>query len=158
MHKVLVNGLFKFAQEKVVRWTDRPYMAIAVNWDIKQQTKPKKMKYFFNIAYGGIHWGWTSSYYYIQDLGCLSFHLSIHSSSFYFLSITWEQMDGTLPNFWICIHIDKIFIGIVTCHCLLFVIELWPLIDVRISFPLNIFRANRKKWTKFSICIDIDKV
>ena len=33
MHKVLVN-----------RWsTDRPHMTIAVDWDVKQQTKPKKV-------------------------------------------------------------------------------------------------------------------
>ena len=38
VHKVLVNHLFKLAQEKsVVRRTDCPY--IAVYWDIKQQNK-----------------------------------------------------------------------------------------------------------------------
>ena len=40
MHEVLVNRLVKLAQEKsVVRWTDRPDMTIAVDWDIKQQNK-----------------------------------------------------------------------------------------------------------------------
>ena len=38
-----------------------------------------------------------------------------------------------------------------------FVIELWSLIDVRISFPINILRTNRHNLTKFCICIDIDK-
>ena len=38
-----------------------------------------------------------------------------------------------------------------------FVIELWPLIEYRISFPLNILTANGQKLTKFSILIDIDK-
>ena len=42
MNKVLVNCLFKLDQEKsVIRLTDRPDMTIAVDWDIKQQTKPK---------------------------------------------------------------------------------------------------------------------
>ena len=37
VHEVLVNRLVKLAQEKsVVRWTDRPYMTIAVDWDVKQ--------------------------------------------------------------------------------------------------------------------------
>ena len=42
VHEVLVNP-FKLAQDKsVVRLTDRPDMTIAVDWDVKQQTKPKK--------------------------------------------------------------------------------------------------------------------
>ena len=33
VHEVLVNSLVKLAQEKrVVRWTDRPDMTIAVDW------------------------------------------------------------------------------------------------------------------------------
>ena len=40
VHKVLVNPLVKLAQEKsVVKWTDRLDMNIAVDWDIKIQTK-----------------------------------------------------------------------------------------------------------------------
>ena len=36
VHEVLVNCLVKLAQEKsVVRWTDRPDMTIAVDWDVK---------------------------------------------------------------------------------------------------------------------------
>ena len=42
MREVLVNHLFKLAQEKsVVRLTEHPRMTIAVAWDVKQQTKPK---------------------------------------------------------------------------------------------------------------------
>ena len=41
MHEVLVNHLVRLTQEKsVVRWTDRPYMTIAVDWDVKHHTKP----------------------------------------------------------------------------------------------------------------------
>ena len=40
MHEVLVNCLFKLAQEKrVVMCTDRPTMTIAVDLDVKQQNK-----------------------------------------------------------------------------------------------------------------------
>ena len=43
MHKVLVNHLVKCAQAKsVVRQTDCPDMTIAVDWDIKNRTKPPK--------------------------------------------------------------------------------------------------------------------
>ena len=45
MHEVLVNRLFKIVQEKsVARWTDRPEMTIAVNWDVKQQNKQTNKK------------------------------------------------------------------------------------------------------------------
>ena len=40
VHDVLVNCLVKLAQEKsVVRLTDPPDMTIAVDWDVKNQTK-----------------------------------------------------------------------------------------------------------------------
>ena len=40
MHKVPVNFLVKLAKDKkVVRRTDRPNMTIAVDWDLKYQTK-----------------------------------------------------------------------------------------------------------------------
>ena len=42
MHKVLVNFLFKLAQEKcVVKRTGRLDMTIAVGWDVNAQTKTK---------------------------------------------------------------------------------------------------------------------
>ena len=42
---ILVNGLFKLAQEKsVVRWTDLPDMTIAVDWERKATNrKPKSV-------------------------------------------------------------------------------------------------------------------
>ena len=41
VHKVLVNRLFKLAQEKSVRRSDPPVKTIAVDWDVKQQKKKK---------------------------------------------------------------------------------------------------------------------
>ena len=43
VHEVLLNCLSKLAQEKrVVRWTDRFDMTIAVDWDEKPQTNKAK--------------------------------------------------------------------------------------------------------------------
>ena len=43
VHEVLANCLIKLAQEKsVFRLSDRPNMTIAVDWDVKNQTKPKQ--------------------------------------------------------------------------------------------------------------------
>ena len=39
-----------------------------------------------------------------------------------------------------------------------FVPELWPLINARISYPLNILRTNRQNLTKLYIIINIDKI
>ena len=43
-------------------------------------------------------------------------------------------------KFYICIDIDKMYVGIVTCHfsqiCII------VMVDVRFLFPLNIFRKN----------------
>ena len=47
VHKVLVNCLFKLAQEKsVARLTDRPEMTIAIDWYVKQQNT-NKHKFLF---------------------------------------------------------------------------------------------------------------
>ena len=43
VQEVLVNCLVKLGQEKsVVWWTDHPGMTTAIDWDVKNQTKPKK--------------------------------------------------------------------------------------------------------------------
>ena len=46
MHEVLVNRLVKLAQESVVRCTDSPDMTIAVDWEVKPETKQK----LFNMS------------------------------------------------------------------------------------------------------------
>ena len=47
-HRVLVNNLVKFAQEKsVVRLTYHLYMTIAVDWEVKPQNQTNKR----NILY-----------------------------------------------------------------------------------------------------------
>ena len=55
VNEVLVNCLFKLAQEKsVVRWTDCPAMTIAVDWDVKQQNKQTKY-YLKQIVHTILH-------------------------------------------------------------------------------------------------------
>ena len=40
VHKELINCLVKLAQYKnVARWTNLPYVTIAVDWDVKHQTE-----------------------------------------------------------------------------------------------------------------------
>ena len=41
---------------------------------------------------------------------------------------------------------------------LTFVPELWPLINAKILFSFNILRTNGQNFTKFYICIHIDKI
>ena len=54
VHEVLVNCLVNHAQEKsVVRWTDCPNMTIAVDWDVKNQTK-QTMFWLLEVFYHGI--------------------------------------------------------------------------------------------------------
>ena len=56
VHEVLVNCLFKLAQEKsVVRWTDRPAMTIAVDLGRKETKKKKKV-----WSKKPISWAWFS--------------------------------------------------------------------------------------------------
>ena len=57
----------------------------------------------------------------------------------------------------ICIYIDQIYVAIAT-RFLPFVPELWPLIYAKVSFPLNIMKTNLQNFTKFYICIHIDKI
>ena len=64
-----------------------------------------------------------------------------------------------MAKFCLYIDVDKILVGIVICFfSFIFVTELWPLIDVRISFSFIIFRKNGWNLTNFCVCIDIDKI
>ena len=60
-------------------------------------------------------------------------------------------------KFYICFHIDKIYIGIITHHfphiCTRVMALVWPLIYVRSLFHLNILRTNGQIMTKLYIAI-----
>ena len=49
-------------------------------------------------------------------------------------------------------------LGLSCIIILLFVAELWPLIDVRTSFLLAILITNAWNLTNFCVCIDINKI
>ena len=73
-----------------------------------------------------------------------------------FSSISWLRNDLG-PNFADLLILTTSWLGMLRVNFLKFIIELWPLVDVGISFPLNFLRANWWNWTIFCICIDIDK-
>ena len=69
-----------------------------------------------------------------------------------FRSVSIEQIDGILPN----LIFTRSRLGLLRVNFCTFITELWPFIDVRISFPLNILRMNRWNLTKVFMCIDTD--
>ena len=79
-------------------------------------------------------------------------------SEFRFCSISWVCINGFWPNFADALILTTSSLGLLSIHFRQFVTELQPLNDVRISFPLNIFRTNEWILTKYCICIDIDNI
>ena len=72
-----------------------------------------------------------------------------------YLEYKWTEFN----KLYICIHIEKIYFGIVTHHFLPFVPERVMALDsAKISFPFDILRTNGQNFTKFYICIHIDKI
>ena len=67
-------------------------------------------------------------------------------------------MDRILPNFVYILLWTKSRLELLTIIFHKIVIELRPLTDVRISFPLNILRTNGQNLTKFCIHIHIDGI
>ena len=61
-------------------------------------------------------------------------------------------------KFYICIHIDKIYIGIVTHHFFAICTRAMALDSAKIVFPFNILRTNGQNFTKFYIRNYIDKI
>ena len=61
---------------------------------------------------------------------------------------------NSMPTVW------KVWITLGSLHIIFrtFLPELWPLIYVKISFPLIILRTNRQNFAKFYVCLHIDKV
>ena len=75
-----------------------------------------------------------------------------------FCSISWEQIDRISPNFIYAFLLTSSSFGLLRVIFHTFAPELWPLIYVEISFLLNILRTNWQNFTKFFICIHIDKI
>ena len=68
-----------------------------------------------------------------------------------------EQMDRILPDFVYAFILTRSRFGLLHIIFLTFAAELWPLIDIRIWFPLNILIRNGRNLTSFCVYIDIDK-
>ena len=68
-------------------------------------------------------------------------------------------MDGqNLTKFCLYIFFDKIYVGKIKRHFRKFAVELWPVIDVKNWFLLNILIMNVENLTKFCIFITIDMI
>ena len=77
---------------------------------------------------------------------------------FSFHSVSLELIDRILPNFIYAFILTRSSLGLLHVIFRSFVPEKWPLIYAKNSFPLNILRTNCHKFTKFYICIYIDKI
>ena len=126
---------------------------------ISAQYLENKMTEFYQIF--NANWYW-------QDLGwdCyMPFFAHLHQSygpwfspEFRFRSISWERNDRFSPNFVYAMILTRCRLKLlhVIFHSL--VPELGPLIYTRISFTLNILRKNWQIFSKFYICIVINKI
>ena len=79
-------------------------------------------------------------------------------SEFRFRSISWEQIDRIGPNFVCTSSLTRSSLGLLPVIFRKILTVLRPLIDVRISFPLNILRTHWQNPTKFCMHINIDKI
>ena len=77
---------------------------------------------------------------------------------FRFRSISREPIGSISPNFIYAFILAKFSLGLLQVIFHTFEPELWPLIYVKISFPLNILRTNWQNFTKLYICIHFDKI
>ena len=59
------------------------------------------------------------------------------------------QIDRILPNFIYEYILTRPYLGMLGIIFSIFVTELWPLIVVRLSFPLNILRSNGQNTPTF---------
>ena len=68
-------------------------------------------------------------------------------------------MDRSSSNFVYGLILTRYTLELLPANLLKFITELWPLIDVRFSFPpFNIFRRHGQNFTKFCTGIDTDKL
>ena len=96
-------------------------------------------------------------------MGCLSFCSFVRpfarlSYFFRFRSISSELFYRNYPNFVCALILTWSSLRLLHIIFPTFVPELWPLICAKILFLLNILRTNGQNFTKFYICIHIDKI
>ena len=76
----------------------------------------------------------------------------------HFHSISWEIINEIWPDFAYVLILKTSRLELFRINFQKLITVLWPLIDVRISFLLNILRTNWWNLTKFCKCIYIDKI
>ena len=79
-------------------------------------------------------------------------------SEFHFHSLSWEIIDQIWQNFAYALILKTSGLGLLCMNFHTLITELWPLIDVGISFQLKILRTNWWNLTKFCICIYIGNI
>ena len=77
---------------------------------------------------------------------------------FRFCSISWEQMHRISANFIYAFILTRSTLGLLHIIFHTIVLELWPLIYSKISFPLKILRTNGQILIKLFITIYTDKI
>ena len=80
------------------------------------------------------------------------------TSEFCFRSISWDRMDRIWPEFVCSSTLTRSSLGLLLIIFRKILTDLQPLIDFRISFPLNMFSMNQQNVTKFCMHINIDKI
>ena len=89
---------------------------------------------------------------------CHSVRSSAHHNFFHLRSISWELFYRIYPNFVYALILAWSSLGLLHVIFTKLVPELRPLIYAKISFPLNISRTHWQNFTKFYICIHINKI
>ena len=85
----------------------------------------------------------------------------IPSFRLHFRSISWERIDGIIPNLAYALTFARSTLGLLRVNFLKYATRLWPLIIVKIVkilFPLNILWMNRQNLIKVCICIDLNQI
>ena len=91
-----------------------------------------------------MHWYWDcSAPIFVNSLQSYGPWMT---SEICFRSISWERRNGFWPN----LAYSSSSVGLLSVNFRHFDTELWPLNDVRISFPLNIL--SMKKWIVTKFC------
>ena len=115
--------------------------------------------YFHQILYMHLYWQDLAWDCYTSFFGNLyQSHGPLFMPKFCFRSISWEPNGRISPNFIYAFILVRSSLGLLHFFFHIFVPELWPLIYVEISFPLNILRTTWHIFTKLYICIYIDKI
>ena len=141
----LLHLIFPHLYESYGPWSSQNF--------VSAQYLENKLTEFHQILYMHSYW---------QDLAwdCyMSVFLHLYQSygpwftlKFCFRSISWDQIDRISPNFIYAFTLTKSSIGLIHLILFTFVPELWPLMYVKIYFPLNILRTNWHIFTKFYKC------